>query len=109
MQINLKKLYLCCVVFCGLFFCSAATSAAEKTIYSSPYVSVTEDGRAWTTNSGDRDVKWYSEGETVDTGISSSLRDLETGEHYYRTLRQGSVPVGYWKVQWEKGQCIHNS
>ncbi len=109
MQLNFKKLYLCSVVFCGLFFCSAATSAAEKTIYTSPYVSVTEDGRAWTTNSGDRDVKWYSEGETVDTGISSSLRDLETGEHYYRTLRQGSVPVGYWKVQWEKGQCIHNS
>lgn len=109
MRINIKFFHFCCAAVCGLFFCSAASSAAERTIYTSPYVSVSEDGRAWTTNSGDKDVKWYSEGETVETGIPSSLRGLETGEHYYLTLRQGSVPIGYWKVKWEKGQCIHNS
>lgn len=64
---------------------------------------------AWTTNPGDRDTRWYPQGERVQTGVFSSLRAPERGEHYYMTMRQGNVPVGYWKVQWEPGQCIHNS
>lgn len=100
---------MCFVVSCGLLFPAFGATAAEKTIYSSPYVSVTEDGMAWTTNPGDRDIRWYPRGERVETGVASSLRAPEQGEHYYMTMRQGTVPVGYWKVRWEPGQCIHNS
>jgi len=105
----IRTLLTGCAVYCGLFLSGASVSAAEKTIYTSPYVSVTEDGLAWTTNPGDRNVQWYSKGELVSTGITSSLREPGRGEHYYMTARQGEVPVGYWKVQWEQGQCIHNS
>ena len=86
-----------------------AVAAAEKNIYTSPCVSVTEDGMAWTTNPGDKNIQWYPRGEKVETGISSSLREPGRGEHYYTAARQGIVPVGYWKVQWEQGQCVHNS
>lgn len=64
---------------------------------------------AWTTNPGDRDIRWYPRGETVDTGQRSSLRKTGKGEHYYLTERKGMVPVGSWKVHWEQGQCIHNA
>jgi len=97
------------MVFCGLFFSMLSVTAAENSRYISPYVSVTEDGLAWTTNPGDKNIQWYPRGEKVDTGILSSLREPGRGEHYYTTARQGIVPVGYWKVQWERGQCVHNS
>lgn len=105
----IRILFVCFMVPCGLFFPVFDASAAEKTIYTSPYVSVTQDGMAWTTNPGDRDIRWYPRGERVETGVGSSLRAPGQGEHYYMTMRQGTVPVGYWKVQWEPGQCIHNS
>lgn len=97
------------MVSCGLFLTVFPAEAAEKTIYTSPYVSITEDGMAWTTNPGDRDIRWYPQGERVETGVASSLREPGRGEHYYMRMRQGNVPVGYWKVRWQPGQCIHSS
>lgn len=87
------------------------TKAAEqKTIYNSPYVSFSPDGKAFTTCAGDRNYSWYAEDDstTVYTGIKSSLRNLRIGEHYYETGRYNSVPIGYWKVVHRIGQCIHN-
>lgn len=81
---------------------------AAQTIYNSPYVSFSPDRRAWTTNAGNQDVRWYPKETTVTTGIASNLQGLSTGEHYYSIKRQGSVPVGCWKVQWREGKCIHN-
>ena len=104
----IRILSICLVVSCGLLLPAFDVSAAEKTIYTSPYVSVTEDGMAWTTNPGDRDVQRYPLGDRVETGLVSSLRALEQGEHYYKTKRPGNIPVGYWKVRWELGQCVHN-
>ena len=106
---KMRVLCFCCTAFYSLFFSALTASAQEKTIYSSPYVSVTEDGKAWTTNAGDRDICWYEEGEQVQTGIQSSLRQPGQGEHYYMAKRQGMVPVGRWQVQWKQGQCIHGS
>lgn len=105
----IRILLVSLVAFCSLFLPAFDASAVEKSLYTSPYVSVTEDGMAWTTNPGDRDIQWYPSGERVNTGAESSLRALERGEHYYMKMRQGNIPVGYWKVQWEPGQCIHNS
>lgn len=81
---------------------------AAQTLYNSPYVSFSPDGQAWTTNAGDREIRWYGKGQRVYTGIASSLRALETGEHYYTWSRTGTVPVGYWEVSWTEGQCIHS-
>lgn len=106
----IRKLLISCAAACVVVFSAPVVSAAERSVYtSSPYVSVSPDGTAWTTNAGDRDVRWYPQGERVNTGQTSSLREPGRGEHYYMEARQGIVPVGYWKVQWEPGQCIHNS
>lgn len=82
----------------------------KKTIYHSPYVSFSPDGKVFTTCAGDRNYKWYAEDDstTVVTGIPSALRRLNTGEHYYATERYGEIPVGAWKVVHRIGQCIHN-
>ncbi len=105
----IRRFIMGCMVSCALLFSGVSVEAAGRSVYTSPYVSFTEDGLAWTTNPGDRDIRWYPVGETVDTGQIPSLREPGRGEHYYATARQGDVPVGYWKVQWEQGQCIHNS
>ena len=85
-------------------------AAAKKTIYNSPYVSFSPDGKAFTTCAGDQNYTWYAEDDstTVYTGIKSSLRSLRTGEHYYKVARWGEVPVGSWKVVHRPGQCIHD-
>ena len=56
-------------------------AAAKKTIYNSPYVSFSPDGKAFTTCAGDQNYTWYAEDDstTVYTGIKSSLRSLRTG------------------------------
>lgn len=85
----------------------ALPAEAAKTVYNSPYVTFSPDGKAWTTNAGDKNIQWYPYGETISTGIASSLRALETGEHYYYIPRKETVPVGYWRVEWTAAQCIH--
>ena len=95
----------------AMLFPGQAEAAERKTIYNSPYVSFSPDGKAFTTCAGDQNYKWYTEDDstTVYTGIKSSLRSLQTGEHYYQIGRYDSVPVGYWKVVHRTGHCIHNS
>jgi len=113
--IELEKRYIpaamafpICMIICMLVQAPMSARASGGTIRDSPYVTLTEDKKAWTTNAGDRNVQWYEKGYRVYTGIASSLRQLRQGEHYYSAGRQGSIPVGYWRVQWREGQCIHN-
>lgn len=106
-----KKRYLAVgLLAMGISIISGQTAEAaeKKTIYNSPYVSFSPDGKAFTTCAGDQNYTWYDNGTTVNTGIKSSLRNLETGEHYYAIRRSGEVPVGYWKVVHRPGQCIHD-
>lgn len=94
----------------ALLFSIQSEAAAKKTIYNSPYVSFSPDGRAFTTCAGDRNYVWYARDDstTVYTQIPSSLRDPVVGEHIYTEKRYGEIPVGYWKVVHRPGQCIHN-
>lgn len=80
-----------------------------ETIYNSPYVTFSPDGLAWTTNAGDTDYVWYEEGTAVYTGIPSSLRSLNVGEHYYRISREGTIPIGRWEVIHKETACVHTS
>ena len=61
----------------ALLFSIQSEAAAKKTIYNSPYVSFSPDGRAFTTCAGDRNYVWYARDDstTVYTQIPSSLRD----------------------------------
>ena len=78
-----------------LLFPGQAEAADKKTIYNSPYVSFSPDGKAFTTCAGDQNYTWYAEDDstTVYTGIKSSLRSLRTGEHYYKVARWGEYPL----------------
>lgn len=96
-------------MLCLLLLSKSTTvfAAGKQTIYNSPYVSFSPDGKAWTTNAGDPSGIWYAEGFTVETGIRSSLREPETGEHLYPYSRQGMVPVESWVVRHRPACCIH--
>lgn len=83
-------------------------SAAASVQTSSPYVTLSPDGLAWTTNAGDQNYEQYDGGTTITTGIASSLRSLNEGEHYYKVSKTGAVPVGKWVVEHPAGQCIHD-
>ena len=85
------------------------------TLYESPYVTFSPDGRAWTFNQalpgGTADGKpvfWYNDGDIVSTGVASRLRAVREGEHYYAVDRTGEVPIGSWRVAHTYAQCIHN-
>ncbi len=92
-----------------LFLSLPAEAATPQTLYNSPYVDFTDDGIAWTTCPGDTHNPEYEEGRTVTTGITSTLRALQVGEHYYDYNRTGSIPVGKWVVEWGNAQCIHDA
>ena len=79
------------------------------TVFDSPYVEITEDGGAWTTCKGETHKQYYDKGYVLETGITSSLRLLEEGEHYYSYDRTGSIPIGRWIVEHMFSFCIHSS
>lgn len=86
-----------------------SVSSQAGTVYESSYVTISPDGKAFTTNASDQNYQWYEEGTVVKTGIQSSIRGLKTGEHYYKNKRSGNVPVGSWKVVYKTGTCCHHS
>jgi len=81
-------------------------AATKQTIHNSPYVTFTSDGNAWTTHKDSTGIEVNPNGTEVVTGITSSLRALNEGEHYYDKDRIGEVPVGKWLVT-SHGKCIH--
>ncbi len=97
------------LVLAALLFPAGRAEAKEpETIYNSSYVSFSPDGKAWTTNAGDTDYTWY-DGDVAHTGIASSVRAVNAGEHYYSYRRTGTIPVGYWQVEHQHGHCVHNA
>lgn len=119
----LKQYRKLLLLFClPLLLALPALTAEAGTLYESPYVKFSPDGYAWTTEEslpytdnyrnyalGQYPEYWYEQGFILDTGIESTLRTLQEGEHYYSYDRMGEVPVGYWQVAWNQGRCIHNS
>lgn len=88
-------------------------SVRAGSIYTSPYVTFTSDRQAWTidraleegTGQGEYPF-WYDGADSFLTGITSTLRELREGEHYYSYSRMGSVPIGGWKLQYPHTRCI---
>lgn len=89
-------------------FLSASFSVRASTVYDSPYVTLAPDGKAWTTNAGDQNYKWYNKGTAETTGIASSIPALQKGEHYYTYGRTGAIPIGRWEVIHDKINCCHD-
>ncbi len=83
-------------------------SAQAGTVYDSPYVKRSPDGKAFTTNFQDKNWVHYDKGTIVDFGTSSSLRNPVTGEHEYLYKRLGNIPIGKWEVVYKYAGCWHN-
>lgn len=110
MQKKIRFLLLTIVaVVLGILCCPLLLQTVyAQTVYDSPYVTFSPDGQAFTTNAMDQNVEWYDYGTVVDTGVESSLRALKDGEHYYRAARNGSLPVGMWRVEYKTSSCCHS-
>lgn len=104
-----KEKYFICMAILFLLMGISASAAEKQTLYNSPYVTFAPDGKAWTTNAGEKDYEWYDNGTMVTTGIYSTIRKLQTGEHYYKAERRGEVPIGFWRVEHRPGTCIHDA
>lgn len=70
-------------------------------------VSMSPDGNAFTTHSGDTDTEWYEQGYEVTTGITGHGRKPLEWEHFYETERTDTVPIGKWVVMHSTAKCIH--
>lgn len=107
---NIKYLLygmLACVMLLSV---SVRAQAGHFEIQRSP------DGEAWTMYEElpDYDVTglpdfWYGPEEDFSTGIPSTLRATDTGEHYYEYDRKGVMPVGQWRVAWKQPKCIQGA
>lgn len=92
-------------------------TAKAGSIYTSPFVKFSPDGKAWTVEQSlsgydlaGRPLFWYRpEAANFRTGITSSLRQLKTGQHYYKYDRKGIVPIGQWRVEHVNARCVHES
>ncbi len=73
-----------------------------------PNVRESADGNAYTTDAGDKNTKWYENGYEVSTGVESTLKEPETGEHLYTYIRTGKVGVGKCVVVHKHATCIHD-
>lgn len=116
------RLFLASLCVLGVFFEVPVDKVQAGTVFESPYVNFSPDGFAWTvserlpytdyyynyTATGNLPEYWYETGTRVETGIVSSLRELDTGEHYYLCERRGEVPIKYWEVAFSSGKCIHD-
>lgn len=85
--------------------------------YENPFLTFSPDHEAWTVQEALPRVEdahnmsnpscWYGLDESIVTGKESSLRELETGEHYYKYERSGLVPIKKWVMAHRTGRCIH--
>lgn len=109
-----KSNHLLGFILAGLILLFSGATVKAGSIFTSPYVEIAPDGKAWTINQGlsgydmtGRPGFWYVPEEAdFKTGVNSTLRQLKTGEHYYKYDRIGVMPVGQWKVAWENPRCI---
>lgn len=98
---------ICLSVIMSLLLPAIKTEAG--TVQNSSYVTMSPDNLAFTTNYKDKDCVQYPNGTTVDTGIQSSIRELETGEHYYKAEKDSKdVKIGKWVVTYPYGTCCHD-
>lgn len=93
---------MCLLLLVCLIGFSMETNAMEGKITLSP------DGKAFTTSAGDRNTRWYDQGYEVKTGVDGASGVVGVGEHEFNWERREVVPVKSWKVAWTRGQCIHN-
>lgn len=97
---------LCGCILFAIFQWKISVMAA---VSENPYVSYSPDGEAYTVEAGVADTEWYDFRTVVTTGMTTRLREPETGEHYYDYAVDGELAIGEWVVMLPDAKCIHNA
>lgn len=105
----LKKSKVGVLFGCILFVLSQWKISVLAALSENPYVSYSPDGEAYTVEAGVADTEWYDFRTVVTTGMTTRLREPETGEHYYDYAVTGELAVGEWVVILPNAKCIHNA
>ena len=106
-----KVNYLCLFILFLLILTNSlsvfAATPIEKTL---SYDGVTgyANENSWTTDRGVKEINQYEEGTRVTLTTTKTIRNLNTGEHYYKTLKDEAT-IGYWEVFHKPAQCIHDT
>lgn len=112
---GIQTLLSLCLVITGMFlhnisaeaYNTPATTTADMAQYKG--VTVSPTGEAWTTDYKDKTNERHPYGYTITTGVESSLKPLEKGQHYYNSIKAGAVNIGKWVVTHPDAQCIHDT
>jgi len=104
-----EKRYISYFIFLILLLFFQEIHVEASSLQGNLNITLSPDGKAFTTNAGDTNYTWYPNKHTIYTGVNTSLRTLEEGEHTYQTSRNGIIPIERWEVNHVPGQCIHDS
>ncbi|MCD7806046.1 MAG: InlB B-repeat-containing protein [Lachnospiraceae bacterium] len=77
---------------------------SEYTKY--PGVSLSPDGKAFTTDAWVRTYEQFPVGYTVYTGEGAGSQP-QTGEHVYTAVNVSNIRISKWVVTWQASYCIH--
>lgn len=103
----MKKYVITCAVLIVFLWCFHGNIANASNMNTAK-VSISPDGKAFTTNAGEKATKWYQKDYVVKTGVVGDLRQPQTGEHLYKQEREDMVPVKEWKVVLSRSVCQHD-
>ncbi len=103
----IQRIRIIVLLLVGILF-GAMGMCVEAAYETMPNISLSADKNAFTTDARDKNTQWYENGYEVSTGVQSSLRMPETGEHLYTYVRTGRVGVGKCIVVHKYATCIHD-
>ncbi len=105
MWFRLVCIFICVLGLSGTFWIKGQAATGFKT---NPYITLSPDENAFTTNADEEETEWYTKGYTVSIQKELNLRETKQGEHYYDVIKKGEVPVGKWIVEHVPARCVHN-
>jgi len=85
---------------------------AETILGNNPYITYSPDGNAFTVGYKDTTAEVYDHSQKGYTHMQLGItgpEETDLGEHYYKGLYKGAVPVAFWKMNYPRGRCMHSS
>ncbi|MBR4083506.1 MAG: InlB B-repeat-containing protein [Lachnospiraceae bacterium] len=95
-------------VVCVLMILWTNSLVTEAKTMQGAEITMSPDGKAFTTCEGDTSTSWYENDYEISTGVKSTIKEPGTGEHGYVRTRRDEVPISLWRVVWKTGRCIHS-
>ncbi len=97
-----------CILCLLLPLQTEAADYTDASVYGNPNVIFTYDGQCWTTDYLEKGYEKLEMGYTLTTGVTSSLPQVQVGQHEYPVTKTGIMPIEKWEVSvFAPGKCIH--